>query len=295
MNIYYTKTAIWELDYFKNDIFFKNLYNIKINFILFDNKTEFNNNNEHNIIVSNRGITLNFIENMIKILKPFIIFHLSDEFGIDIKYYNLYSTYNIKLLFHQYNFDKINYKINHFQIPLGYVSGFLLNNSFINNKHTTYNKKYDFSFIGQLKSDRKEMLNTFSNNFENNFIHTCITNWSNSENQTIKPYDLFNIYKDSLFVPIGRGNKSIDCFRLYESIVAGAIPVICGSIEEVNVTFNFNNIKPYIIIADTWDNAVILCKELYNDKDKIYNIIISNKKWFQEQIINISNKINNLL
>ena len=296
MNIYFTKSSMWEFDFFKNDIFKKDLYNIKVNFILFDNNTQINNNNEHNIIVCNQSNTLNFLENMIKNLKPFIIFHLSDECGTDIKYYNLYSRYNIKLLFHQYNFEKFDYKINNVQLPLGYVSGFLLNNSFSYSKQTKYNKKYDFSFIGQLKSDRKEMLNKFSNNFENNFIYTGITNWSKPENQNIKPYEMFTIYKDSLFLPIGRGNRSLDCFRIYEAIVAGSIPVICGPIEEVNVTFKFNNATtPYIIIADTWDKAVLLCKELHNDKDRICNIINSNNRWFQEQIINISKKINNLI
>ena len=47
-------------------------------------------------------------------------------------------------------------------------------------------------------------------------------------------------------------------FRLYEAIVAGSIPVICGTIEEVNVTFKFNNIRPYMIITDTWDKAVFI-------------------------------------
>lgn len=295
MNIFYTKTSMWEYDLFKNDIFKKDLYNIKINFILFDNNTEINNNNEYNIIVTNVGISLNFLENMIQKLRPFIIFHLSDEGGKNIKYYNLYSRYNIKILFHQYNFEKLDYKINNFQIPLGYVSGFLLNKSYINYKQIDYNKKYDFSFIGALKSDRNNMLNKFSNNFENNFINVGETNWSNPEKQSIKPHELFNIYKDSLFVPIGRGNTSLDCFRLYEAIVAGAIPVICGPVEEINVTFKFNNENPYIITADTWDKAVLLCKELYSDKDKICNIINSNNKWFQEKIINISKKINELL
>tara|TARA_B110000208_G_C11706059_1_gene407595 strand:- start:88 stop:981 length:894 start_codon:yes stop_codon:yes gene_type:complete len=297
MNIFYTKTSMWENDFFKNDIFKKDLYNnIKINFILFDNNTEIINNNEYNIIVTNAAIALSFLENMIKNLRPFIIFHLSDEWGKDIKYYNLYSRYNnIKILFNQYNFEKLDYKINNFQIPLGYVSGFLLNKSYINCKQKEYNKKYDFSFIGTVKSDRNNMLNKFSNNFRNNFIHTGSTCWSNPEKQNIKPHQMFNIYKDSLFVPVGRGNRSLDCFRLYEAIVAGAIPVICAPIEEINVTFQFNNEKPYIITADTWDKAVLLCKELYSDKDKICNIINSNNKWFQEKIINISKKINELL
>ena len=295
MNVFFNKYSTWEYDFFKNDIFKKDLYDIKINFILFDNNTEINNNDEHNIIITNCSCPLNFLENMIKKLRPFIIFHLSDEEGKDIKYYNLYSRYNIKCLFHQYNFERVDYKINHFQIPLGYVSDFLSNKSYSNCKQIEYNKKYDFSFIGSLKSDRIEMLHKFYNNFENNFIYTGITNWSNPKNQNIKPNELFNIYKDSLFIPIGRGNKSLDCFRLYEAIVSGTIPVICGPIEEINVTFNFNNKKPYIIIADNWDRAVLLCKELCNHKDKIYDIINFNNRWFQEQIVNISKKINELL
>lgn len=295
MNIFYTKTSMWEYDFFKNDIFKQDLYHIKINFILFDENTKIYNNNEYNIIVTNSNISLSFLENMVKKLRPFIIFHLSDECEKDFEYYNLYSRYNIKILFHQYNFKKLDYKINNFQIPLGYVSGFLLNKSYINCKQIDYNKKYDFSFIGTVKSDRNDMLNKFSNNFENNFINVGTTNWSNPEKQSIKPHEMFNIYKDSLFVPIGRGNKSLDCFRLYEAIVAEAIPVICGPVEEINVTFKFNNKNPYIITADTWDKAVLLCKELYSDKDKIYNIINSNNKWFQEKIITISEKINELL
>ena len=44
MNIFYSKSCAWEYDFFKNDIFNKDLYNIKINFIVFDNNTEINNN-----------------------------------------------------------------------------------------------------------------------------------------------------------------------------------------------------------------------------------------------------------
>tara|TARA_Y100001933_G_C18894581_1_gene519797 strand:+ start:160 stop:1056 length:897 start_codon:yes stop_codon:yes gene_type:complete len=297
MYIYYSKTCKWEFDFFKNDIFKQNLYNTKIKFILFDNNTEINRKDENNIIVCNSAITLNFLKNMIKKLKPFIIFHLSDERGNNIKYYNLYSKYNIKLLFYQYNFEKTNYNINNFQIPLGYVSGFLLNNPSINSNKIGYNKKYFFSFIGQLKGDRRKMLHKFSKKFKSNYIHTGKTYWSQGpENQNIKPCQMFDIYRNSLFVPIGRGNKTLDCYRVYEAIIAGAIPVICGSIEEINITFNFNNNKiPHIIIGDTWNKAVLLCKELYNDKDRINDIINSNNRWFQKQIINISKQINKLL
>ena len=289
---------MWEYDFFKNHIFNKNFYDIEVNFILYDNNTKINKKDGHNIIVTNSVIKLNILEDMIKILKPFAIFHLSDEYCRNIKYYDLYHKYNIKVLFHQYNSEKIDYKIKHFQIPLGYVSGFLLDNFDINqdivNKYN-FSKKYDFCFVGSLKNDRIEMLDKFKNSFKNNLIHTGLTNWTNPMNQNIKPNQLFNLYKESLFVPIGRGNISLDCFRLYEAIAARSIPVICGDIKEINVTFKFNNKIPNIIISETWDKAIILCNELYNDIDKLCNIINSNIIWLNNQIINISQEINNLL
>ena len=56
MNIFYTKTSMWEYDFFKNDIFKQDLYHIKINLILFDENTKIYNNNEYNIIVTNSNI-----------------------------------------------------------------------------------------------------------------------------------------------------------------------------------------------------------------------------------------------
>ena len=298
MNVFYTKTSMWEFDFFKNDIFNKDLYpSMELNLILFDDKTKIHNNNEHNIIITNKSISLKFLENMIKILEPVTIFHLSDEWGKDIQYYDLYAKYNIKLLFHQYNFGNIDYKITNFQIPLAYVSSYLSDKSYTDSKHqiSLVSKKYDFSFVGQLKSDRNSMLNKFSENFKNNFVHTGRTNWGQPENQKIKPNKMFEIYKDTLFVPTGRGNIGLDCSRLYECIIAGAIPVLCAPIEEINVTFNFNNKMPHLIVADNWDKVILLTKELYNDKDRIINIIDSNHKWFEEQIISISKHIKNVL
>ena len=63
MNIFYTKTSMWEYDFFKNDIFKQDLYHIKINLILFDENTKIYNNNEYinwtNAIISNKNKYLN--------------------------------------------------------------------------------------------------------------------------------------------------------------------------------------------------------------------------------------------
>ena len=135
------------------------------------------------------------------------------------------------------------------------------------------------------------MLNKFKVVFKNNIIHTGSTNWGDPMNQNVKPNKMYEIYKKTLFIPIGRGNCSLDCFRLYEAIVAGAIPVIVGNMDEINVTFNFNKTIPNIIMGKNWDEAILLCKKLYTNKDKLQDIINFNNKWWNQQIINIAEKI----
>jgi hypothetical protein len=36
---------------------------------------------------------------------------------------------------------------------------------------------------------------------------------------------MIKVYNSSKFVVVGRGHSNLDCFRIYESIVGGALPV----------------------------------------------------------------------
>jgi len=292
INVYYTKTSMWEYDFLVNDIFNKTLYNTEVKFTLFDKNTKIVQNDYKNIIVFNNKNSLKQVENMIHVLKPKVVFHLSDEYGQDHKYYDLYCKYNI-LVFHQYNHNNITYNYDiQFQIPLAYVSCYCDDKSSLDIELSS-DKQYDFSYVGMLKKDRKEMLDTFAKEFTKNYVHTGKTNWSNPQNQEIKPLEVYDIYHKSIFVPIGRGNKSLDCSRLYESILAGAIPVMCCSQEELKDSYKFNGNLPQIISAETWDEAIILCKDIYHDEMKKNDIIQYNLKWWKEQIMDISFKINN--
>ena len=97
-------------------------------------------------------------------------------------------------------------------------------------------RKYTWSFIGTIKQDRLEIIDKFSKQFNKKFVGNYIL-----------PSDMFTIYNDSIFVPVGRGNSSVDCFRIYEAIFSGSIPVIICTNEEFEETFCFNNdIPPFI-------------------------------------------------
>lgn len=295
MNVFYTKTSGWEEDYFKQDLFNQRHYDIEVNFLFFDDKfTDFEKyKNGKNIIITNIGISVNYMETMIKNLNPKILFHLSDEYLNSDKYYKIYRDLNIPLFFHQYNSADINYPNNHFQIPLGYVKYF--NNTETLEKLNNSEKFYDFSFVGSLKSDRKKMLYLFGQKIKRKFISLGVTNWGNPMLQNIEPTKMKDIYEKSILIPIGRGNKSLDCFRIYEAIVSGSIPVIVGSDQEIERTFHFNGIKPNFLYSDSWENALLKCEEILKDKEKQQKIIDLNFEWWVKINMFIISKIKNVL
>ena len=58
------------------------------------------------------------------------------------------------------------------------------------------------------------------------------------------PADIFQAYRDAIFVPNGRGNVVLDCVRLFEASLAGAIPVVVGPWPEVREAFYFDGEIP---------------------------------------------------
>ena len=247
MNILYPKPILWEEDYFKNILFDKSKYDIDINFVLYDHTTNFHlfSNKKNILILSCNYIPLDIIKNICLFLKPIIIFHLSDEFCKTEDYHSFYDSLPfIKIVFHQYMLNNIKYTKNHMKIPLGCIKEYPLDKLFFND-----NKEYDFSFIGECKSDRKEILEIFQKHFSKSYINSNKTNWSSIQGQTISPLKMYNIYSKSIFVPIGRGNYSLECFRIYEAILAGAIPVIIGDNIEIENSLILNGEMPKIVYA----------------------------------------------
>ena len=283
MNVFYTKTSEWEEDYFKYDIFNQDFYEKKINFIIFDiNFKDFKDfKDQTNIIILNAGIHLNFAEKMLQELKPKSIFHLSDECCNQNNYYELYKKYPLDSFFHQYNSSKISYPKNHMQIPLGYVKYFNKSKTTITDLDIK-EKEYDFSFIGSVKSDRSTMLNIFKSKFGKNFISLGNTNWRNPSKQKVSPENLNDIYSKSIFIPVGRGNISLDCFRIYEAIVSGSIPVIIGNDVEISETFHYNGFRPELLFAKNWKEGVKKCSEILKDKEKISKTIQDNYNWWKK-------------
>jgi hypothetical protein len=296
MKLLYLENCTWELDFIINDL----LFDIKnIEFELFNSsnicdliyKHDIINNN---ILVLNYCCKLEEVIKTVKIIKPLCIFFLSDEGGNILPHWLILEKYT-KFFFRQYNFNNINYSTNNFQIPLGYVKNLLNQKQSINLDNKKMNQRsINAAFIGSVKSDRLYMKEIFEKSMVKTYIKFVDNTWDLS-NLPFSQKKIFNLYNNTKFIINGRGNYSLDCFRIYEAIVCGAIPVIVGSDLEINETFNYNNNLPPFVFADSWENALFICNDLLNNPDELQkkqNQIIF---WWKNLLLNINSKIKKIL
>jgi hypothetical protein len=207
--------------------------------------------------------------------QPKIIIQLSDEFYFeDLQVHNNLGNY-CELFLRQYHFDNYSYTMNTIQMPLGYCNGIEVKSEDI---LSVFDRKYTWSFVGEMKSDRWDLVNSF-NLIEGGFSGSSL---SKSE--------MTDIYMNSIFAPSGRGNSSLNCFRLYETSMMGCIPVVVGPQCELDVTFLYEENPPWIF-SDNWENAVLICQELLSDKNELQKLQNENLKWWKNRIGKISKKI----
>lgn len=285
VTVIYDALASWERDYILCDL----LGTIENKIVKILSDAEITNEQFYQTEIVNRNIFVfssnekNFseIKKIVDLIKPLVIIHLSDEWGQHPEYLSL--SDQVKLYLRQHNC--IQYKPGNevIQIPLGYMTNMLQQKSCLNTTIIPIKERsYTWSFIGALKQDREQMISTFSQKLPNGYVNNQIT-----------PQDMYHIYSKSIFVLNGRGNVSLDCFRIYEAIIAGAIPVIVGDPDEINHVFSYNGQPPPFLSATTWDEAVIKCQELLKDEETLFKVLEANRDWFKNKITEIQEKIGN--
>ena len=134
-----------------------------------------------------------------------------------------------------------------------------------------------------MKSDRREAIRKFS---QLNVKHYC---------GTAERYEIEEIYGNSIFVLSPRGNVTMMCFRTFEAVCLGAIPVLVCSKEECYKTYNFNDNELPFIIAESWDDALYECRKLLLDPNKLRLKQIQNYNWFDNINQDVKMKIRNAI
>lgn len=197
------------------------------------------------------------------------LFHLGDEF-----YKESTSFYNdFDFIFREYYREEAHkrYRRCHY-LPLGYSSGFCDGLS----PRKISEREYSWSFAGQLKGSRYAMIECAKRIPQGKYHET--NQWNDPNGLTTKEYAA--LLSNTVFSPCPIGNFSVDCFRVYESLEAGTIPIIeaKGFREALEVFFNPQRIvkngirdqKSWMRNYRYWENAFssdFPCPLIYNWRD----------------------------
>lgn len=254
---YILEYGLWETDFFLNEL----LPNGEVKFIRMEHLEETQESCDV-FAFACRNHQFSNILSTIRRIKPKVIIMTSDEFHQEnLSIYNQLGN-ECELFLRQYHHERNIYTSNTIHIPLGYTNECKVFNE---------SKRLQWSWFGQIKTDREEMLNQFRR------MSPYLIGTSLSKELMCKAYS------QSIFVPCGRGNSSLDCYRLYEASMNGAIPVIVGSEEEIHSTFKYEENPPWIY-ASNWKEAVDICMNVQVNSEDVIS-------WWKGRIENIKNKL----
>jgi hypothetical protein len=243
-------------------------------------------------LVRDRGCVLVYSSNILSYpeiwiytlaLRPRILIHLSDEWGTKVNHTRLANS--VGLVVRQYHHALYKEPPNVAYMPLGYMVGMLGDQSStsLHDIPSITDRNHIWAFVGHPnKQDRKRALHYFSE-------------WRTGVSaQNMTPPEMFDLYRNSIFVPSPRGNVRLDCFRLYEASLAGAIPVVAGSPEEIADTFCMEQDPPWII-ADTWEQAIEKCQEELESPARLQERQTRLLAWWKSRVADVKLRIRRAL
>jgi hypothetical protein len=280
--------SIWERQFLLQDIF--NCANIGdsdfieyrdirsfIKRIKRDNQLKNTLNN--NILIVSTYQTPKWISILVKLIKPKVMVLTSDEYGGNKKYHALANK--CELMLRQYSHRQYPQYKNTIYLPLGYSNGMFETNYLELPVKVASERKLKWSWVGNVHSnsnnDREFMLEKFKT-LEPNY-------YGNKDNTEMR-----ELYRDSVFVPCGRGRAVLNCFRLYEASSCGAIPVVVGDSEEIDTTFAYEKSPPWLFF-ETWEDAVLECTKLLEDKKYLDNLSNQVHDWWVNRVSEIGDEI----
>jgi hypothetical protein len=225
-----------------------------------------------------------------------ILLHTADEFqgsrkkwkyGEGVEVYSM-----VPLVLRQYGIYPYrsygNTYPNVIQIPLGYMrTMFQYENKTISGLEAGFHslakksidRRYNWSFVGTIDGhkERATALSVFRQ-WDTNFFAVGMT-----------PQAMRDVYNNSKFVLVGRGQVNLDCYRIYESILCGALPIIVGPKLERERSFEFEGDRPPWIFENSYDDALTRCKNM--TEDEIDTMRVANYNWLQDRINMIKRRI----
>ncbi len=157
---------------------------------------------------------------------------------------------------------------------------------------TSTERKYKWSFVGHVKQDRKEMLDVLQPIRPNHVFTT--TAFAGSDCLTTSQYR--DIMLDSVFIPNGCGFASLDCFRVYEALECGCIPIVKRTQKGYPYFDHLLGKGHPLWQVETWKEALDRIRDTSEQAIEEARVAAhrwwqEHKKQLQERVVEVSSKL----
>lgn len=220
------------------------------------------------LVIFNHSVDyMSYFETCERTSAPFVAVHLSDEtLGDDFSFYHFNMCRGVlRNYWHPY----ASRALDVITFGLGWKTG--LRKALADAEESDKRPEYVWSFAGNVygpETEREKMIRAFAaSDMRPYFLYTTTDCFNSPKGLPLCSYA--QMLKGSYFVlcPIGQGN--VDTFRLYETLEAGAIPVVVmpsGGIQPKNYwchVFERENLP--FVVAENIDSAVKEVHRLMSD------------------------------
>jgi hypothetical protein len=178
-----------------------------------------------------------------KDVKIYLLQVSDEETNSDIDFYN--NPLILAVFRNYWRPECITDKVMH--IPLGYTAG----KGSIKNITLSSKRPVLWSFAGALdRGDRNETIKLLKKKYTNNDVHLT-PEWGSSEN--LKSDKYLKILSNSIFVPCLDGASNTETYRFYETLEAGALPII-----RIDEKKSYENLLPGapLLTVNNWNDDI---------------------------------------
>jgi len=135
-------------------------------------------------------------------------------------------------------------------------------------------RKFSWSFLGEIKNaSRRNMVSKLNNVKGKNFVHS-ISTWNSTE--SLRGVEYSDVLANTVFVPSPPANVHLECYRTYEALECGAIPVVATSYYRH--TFD----APFPIVEPTWEDAPEALNALLDCSKSLEGLHQRCKAWWED-------------
>jgi hypothetical protein len=135
-------------------------------------------------------------------------------------------------------------------------------------------RRFSWAFLGEVKNEsRRNMVRGLETVRGESFLHTT-SGWNAADARRGTAYS--DVLADSIFAPTPPANVHLECYRTYEALECGAIPVV--DTDYYSTEFG----APFPVVQPTWGDAPEILNRLLGDRGALERLDMQCREWWAD-------------